>query len=692
MRKLPGIVTAAAAALTLIAATALPVGAHGDPSTDGLIDGGGSSKTDCVSKFQTGLELNFPAPPKKKQKELACTDGDIACDADGTVNGSCEIAVGVCLADDGDMIATGCIPGGMSAGSVDIKLNKKYPEADLQALQGEVDSMLAGGVPCDTPGAPPGNCFRCTDSQVLVTADMSVKKGKRKIKLKAASDPTGPKNKPVKDSDTLKLRCTDCPTPSAWEHINNIIFKANCTTANVCHTGQSPANGLNLNADEIGLDAVYDQLINIATVSPGGAATGMVRVLPGDPGVDSVSSSLLLEKLRLKRSDLDDLCAAAGQPDDCLGGEMPPGVDVFPTGKVDLVKRWIAEGALDTGWPVGATCGEPEDIWTPADPLPPPPPGEGFQVHFQPPAGFEVSPGTEFEGCQWIGIPSEITETWYIDRIELLANSGTHHIIVYEDVPDAGPAATPTVFDPTDFGCRKQFGATTFQLGAQDPTIIQDLPDQVSFPVEPGEVFGINMHYTNPFNIPIVPEIWVNYWGSTTPTSKVAVNVFPGNTNFSIPPGTIGESALTTHTHGPAAAGCYWLFTTHQHRRGTGIKIWSDAPTSWDDSSDIILHSPDWDHPDVIQPIPRVLIEQGENFWFQCQWDNGVFNDVTKRCDNCGPLNFGVCFSNDDCGSGNCVECNVDLGLLAEDEMCFIPGFYYEADFNAGSGQWECPY
>ena len=68
--------------------------------------------------------------------------------------------------------------------------------------------------------------------------------------------------------------------------------------------------------------------------------------------------------------------------------------------------------------------------------------------------------------------------------------------------------------------------------GDKAVTAVQD----VSFAVQPGEVFGINTHYTNPYNVPIYPEVWFNFWGTTTPTTKTAINIFPGDVTFSVPP------------------------------------------------------------------------------------------------------------------------------------------------------------
>ena len=53
-----------------------------------IIGGGGSAATDCLAVFQVadGVPL--------KGNKISCVDGDPSCDADGVVNGSCQIPVG----------------------------------------------------------------------------------------------------------------------------------------------------------------------------------------------------------------------------------------------------------------------------------------------------------------------------------------------------------------------------------------------------------------------------------------------------------------------------------------------------------------------------------------------------------------------------------------------------------------------
>src|SRR5437899_741178 len=55
-----------------------------------IVGGGGSATTDCLLVFDAAVN----SPPTRPH-DIRCTDG-APCDADGTVNGSCQFAVAVC--------------------------------------------------------------------------------------------------------------------------------------------------------------------------------------------------------------------------------------------------------------------------------------------------------------------------------------------------------------------------------------------------------------------------------------------------------------------------------------------------------------------------------------------------------------------------------------------------------------------
>jgi hypothetical protein len=125
-----------------------------------------------------------------------------------------------------------------------------------------------------------------------------------------------------------KLSSIAGPTPTlepTYSSISREIFTATdsagrpaCTS---CHNnvGRVPAGGLNLLA-EVG----YSQLVNVGSVTN----RGSIRVIPGDP-----DNSILIRKLE-------------GTPG-TAGLRMPVGGPFLTSGQIQIIRRWIAEGALN---------------------------------------------------------------------------------------------------------------------------------------------------------------------------------------------------------------------------------------------------------------------------------------------------------------------------------------------------------
>jgi hypothetical protein len=93
------------------------------------------------------------------------------------------------------------------------------------------------------------------------------------------------------------------------------IFNAGCTTN--CHSGNRPAGGLSLAAG-----AAYAELVNVTST-----CDGRKQVAPGAP-----EASYLINKLTGM-----GMCAGSVMPK--MGGELA-GVEI------DVIRRWICQGAV----------------------------------------------------------------------------------------------------------------------------------------------------------------------------------------------------------------------------------------------------------------------------------------------------------------------------------------------------------
>lgn len=110
----------------------------------------------------------------------------------------------------------------------------------------------------------------------------------------------------------LALGVVACGPPAKLSEVETEVFKKSCAFTS-CHTGASPAGGLNLEG------RTFDKLVNVQ------AASKTVLVVPGKP-----DQSFLLTKLN----------GAMGNP------VMPPDAPLEPA-RLEMVRAWIANGAKD---------------------------------------------------------------------------------------------------------------------------------------------------------------------------------------------------------------------------------------------------------------------------------------------------------------------------------------------------------
>ena len=127
------------------------------------------------------------------------------------------------------------------------------------------------------------------------------------------------------DDDLFKLQAlaeTDMPVGLARDV--QPIFTQSCALSG-CHAGAFPAANMSLEEGRL-----FDPQQGIVDV-PSVERLGLVRVLSGD-----ADSSYLVNKI-------EGTQAAVGG----AGDRMPPGAAPLPDFAIDIIRRWIDEGALD---------------------------------------------------------------------------------------------------------------------------------------------------------------------------------------------------------------------------------------------------------------------------------------------------------------------------------------------------------
>ena len=97
------------------------------------------------------------------------------------------------------------------------------------------------------------------------------------------------------------------------------IFTAHCATAMFCHTGPSPAQGMNLSAG-----MAYAAIVGVPSME----VPALDRVAPSDP-----ANSYLVRKIN-------------GGPS-ILGSQMPLGGPVLSAADIATITNWVQQGAAN---------------------------------------------------------------------------------------------------------------------------------------------------------------------------------------------------------------------------------------------------------------------------------------------------------------------------------------------------------
>jgi hypothetical protein len=318
-----GILIALLATTTLIASL---------PAAHALtVGGGGSRRTDCLATFDTAANT-----PPRRPRHVRCTDGDPACDADGIVNGRCDVLVAVCA---NSTQLPRCTLAGVDTIAIDHAQDDgdRDFDPDFQALQTRIDGDI------ETPTATANLCTAFSHVQVPVQGPLRgnrCKKGKKRIRMTTISDLID--GRVTVDRDQLRLTCDPSPAgcdPRAlfsgtFDRIQRQVFNQSCALSG-CHDSQSMTGELLL---ETG--AAYGNLVNATPTNGPAAAAGLARVAVPQPDVGDPLASYLMLKI-------------TGDLGPGFGARMPFGGPKLDRTLIDVIRRWIEAGAPADGWVAG---------------------------------------------------------------------------------------------------------------------------------------------------------------------------------------------------------------------------------------------------------------------------------------------------------------------------------------------------
>ena len=426
----------------------------------------------------------------------------------------------------------------------------------------------------------------------------------------------------------------DCTNDDTFTLVQKQIFGAKGCRVSACH-GEAESGGLDLR-----YGAAHFSLVGQPATAIG--AAGKMLVVPGD-----VEGSFLWQKL-------------TGALADGEGTRMPAGgAPELDALELELVRSWIAAGAPATGKVDTAPC-LPHVQFEPATPLVPP--AGGYQMHF---VGPVLQPGEEIEGCMWVRAPN--LEDFAVGKWEYSINPGSHHFAVWEH--DRGDAPVLDVFDPHDVACVKQgapLDGRSLSGAPESPYYVDAYPAGIGRVITAGELIGLNPHYFNEFDVPVQVEGWINMHpvagGLEHPVETLFSGAAPldGKTAYGIfvEPFSTGTLKLRmANTLGTPMQ--IFHLSSHQHQRGTHF-------TAWNSTGSKIFENYDWAHPAILDFDDPLVLAPNDFIDYQCEWDNGITRPV-RRC-------------GDAAGDVGCMPGEpraVTFGITAQDEMCFLVGFYY---------------
>lgn len=315
--------------IALLAAAGAVVVAAGAASAT-IVGGGGSAKSDCFAVFDA--PANEPA---RRPRAVRCTDGD-PCDADGTVNGRCELAVSLCANSTAD---PRCASPGVSKVTVAHSVDDGSPgfDPEMQAVATRLGFVL------ELPETRSDRCAVPTAVHVAIDgprANGRCRKGVKTIRVTTLSTPVGGRTRA--DVDRLKITCVPAPAgcdaraffTSTFDRIQGQIFDRSCAVGG-CHDSQSTQADLLLERG-----ASYDNLVGKTPTNADAAAAGWRRVTTLDATHGDPATSYLFHKLT------GDLPPGYGERMPLHGAKLDDTL-------VEVIRRWIEAGAPAEGWVPG---------------------------------------------------------------------------------------------------------------------------------------------------------------------------------------------------------------------------------------------------------------------------------------------------------------------------------------------------
>ena len=357
---------------------------------------------------------------------------------------------------------------------------------------------------------------------------------------------------------------------------------------------------------------------------------------------------------------------------------------------------------------------------------------------------FDVPAFHNREICTFV--PLRVHKPMDLSEIVIVNQGGTtgftsHHLIVYAYqanlqalVPSAGKVVD-------DAACLKLGSgdprALQIVATSQAPTSRQKMPRGTALRIDPQAGAGsrptvglvLNSHWINGTDSVKRARATVKLVLANPRTVKrqlkpifeaVAsglINVAPGKTgteSWDWGPGLFDFGGFFGGTTNPTGSACVTMLISHMHRRGI---LFTEDLVAADATRTRLYSNTVYSDPPTLNLSPPMLVRPGEKIHYECTHDNATdpklgceeqagvapgqpvlhtfpaLTGAAKRCTTQGP-DPTECPPTDAAYpgrtfTGNCVQANLVFGFNSDDDMCIMPGYYYDADPAAPAGH-EC--
>ena len=368
--------------------------------------------------------------------------------------------------------------------------------------------------------------------------------------------------------------------------------------------------------------------------------------------------------------------------------------------------------------------------------------GRKIKLHVPP---YDVPPNSDREICTFVRLPVhkplDLGGT-IIDNRPVSEHSTSHHFIIYSyngaDMDELAAKFEGKVVDSKaclDFA-PKDPSSLHFIGGAQTPYQHQSFGRGLALQLSPAPTVAGAPKSAKAIGL-VLNSHWINSTSETQhvsvtvtlepPKHKVKKHLAPifevlANGFLDVAPGQVhktggawgpGSTDIGVSFGGvasPKGPACVTMITGHMHRRGKLFTVDYVHPAGTDRLYSNEAYS---DPPQRLFPKP-MLVSPGETLKYECTHDNGVTTDVKMGCEETAGVVPGRsiveqfvgghvsgssisgaakrCATDADCagfGTGRCVQANLVFGFTSDDDMCILPGYYYDAK-TAGRPGHEC--